>query len=175
MDADGSLSSDRGTVAPVPYWLITFDGTLLRKRRRQRGLSQERLSYRSRVSLKTIQRVEKLPEATCHFGTLQRLALALSPYPDTLIAELTAGFTDSPPAPVTRRPPSRSRPDPWWQRAKPFPADRTGHGRYDAAMARELLTMTSEFPDTKGALLIMLTEYRHALYDIAVRPAGKPD
>lgn len=32
------------------YWIITFDGTRLRKVRRERGLSQERLSFRSRVS-----------------------------------------------------------------------------------------------------------------------------
>ncbi|HVB44900.1 MAG TPA: hypothetical protein VNF47_19655 [Streptosporangiaceae bacterium] len=33
-------------------------------------------------------------------------------------------------------------------------------------MARELLAMTSEFPDSKGGMLILLTEYRRALYDM---------
>lgn len=151
------------------YWLVTFSGPALRTRRRARGLSQERLSYRSRVSLGTIQRVEKLSAATCHFGTLQRFARALSRDPDGLISELTACFTDPPPAPA---PLPQSRPDPWWQREKPFPADRTGHGRYDAAMARELLAMTGEFPDSKGGMLKLLTEYRHALHDIANQVAG---
>lgn len=110
MDADAPLTGS-GTVMPFQYWLVTFDGTLLRKRRRQRDLSQERLSYRSRVSLGTIQRVEKLAAATCHFGTLQRLASALSAEPDALISELTAGPSNSPPAPGPR-PQPRSRPDP---------------------------------------------------------------
>lgn len=43
--------------------------------------------------------------------------------------------------------------------AKPFSADRTEHGRYDTALARELLAMTSEFPDTRGGMLILLSEY----------------
>src|SRR5260370_5681752 len=113
-------------VTPVQYWLVTFNGKLLRRRRRERDLSQQRLSYRSRVSLGTIQRVEKLPVATCHFGTLQRLAPALSTDPDALISELTGG-SDSPSAPARHTQRSRSRPDPWCQRAKPSPADRTGH------------------------------------------------
>lgn len=157
---------------PFPYWIVTFDGIRLRQRRRERGLSQERLSHRSRVSLGTIQRIEKLPAASCHVGTLQRLANALSSNPDALIDELTEGLKDSPQAAVPPRPPKRPRPDPWWQRAKPFPADRTEHGRYDAALARELLAMTGEFPNTKGGMLILLSEYRQALYDVAVKGAN---
>jgi hypothetical protein len=43
-------------------------------------------------------------------------------------------------------------------------------------MARELLAATGEFPNTKGALLILQTEYRHALYDIAANAAEpRPD
>ena len=45
--------------------------TRLSKQRRARGLSQERLSYKSGVSLRTITRVEKLPAADCHVGTLR--------------------------------------------------------------------------------------------------------
>lgn len=37
-------------IRPYQYRIITFDGTRLRKVRRERGLSQERLSFRSRVS-----------------------------------------------------------------------------------------------------------------------------
>ncbi|HVB43628.1 MAG TPA: helix-turn-helix domain-containing protein [Streptosporangiaceae bacterium] len=157
-------SADGGTVTPFAYWMVTFDGTLLRKRRRERGLSQERLAYRSRVSLGTIGRVEKLTAASCHISTLHCLASALSPDPDALISELTGCSGDA----TARRgllPSPRS--EQWWREAKPFPAGRTEHGRYDAAMARELLAMTGEFPNTKGGLLRLLTEYRHALYDIA--------
>lgn len=168
MGAESSIES--GTVTPLQYWLVSFDGTLLRRRRRDRDLSQERLAYRSRVTLKTIQRVEKLPVASCHFGTLQRLARALSPDPEALISELTAGVSDSLPAPRTQ--PPRSLRDPWWQRGTPFPSGRTGHARYSAATARELLAMTGEFPNTKSGMLILLAEYRRALYDIATGSAG---
>jgi hypothetical protein len=37
-------------IRPYQYWIITFDGTRRRKVRRERGISQERLSFRSRVS-----------------------------------------------------------------------------------------------------------------------------
>lgn len=162
----------RDSVQPFPYWLITFDGTRLRRCRLERGLAQDRLAYRSGVSLATIQRVEKLQVATCHFGTVQRLARALSPDADGLICELTAGVSGSPPAPAPQ--PPRSRRGPWWQRARSFPSDRAGHRRYDAATARELLALTGEFPHTKAGMLILLTEYRHALHDIATGPPGKP-
>jgi transcriptional regulator with XRE-family HTH domain len=75
-----------------------FDGTRLRKRRRERDISQKRLSYRSRVSLSTIQRIEKLTAASCHVRTLQRLANVLSTHPDNLIAELTESFSGWPEA-----------------------------------------------------------------------------
>lgn len=160
------------TVTQFQYWLVTFDGTLLRRRRRERDLSQERLSYRSRVSLKTIQRIEKLPAASCHFGTLQRLAGALSPDdPDALIAELTTDSGD-PRSQVPRHRPPRPRAEQWWQQHKPFPVNRAERGRYDTATARDLLAMTHEFSCSKGGMLILLTEYRHALYDIAAEPRG---
>lgn len=160
-------------VQPFQYWLVTFDGTLLRKHRREREISQQRLSNRSRVSLGTVQRIEKQPAATCHVSTLQRLAAALSPDdPDALITELTAG-SGAPRPQVPPRPLPRQRAEQWWQQRTAFPVDRKENGRYDAATARELLTMTGEFPSTKNGMLILLTEYRHALYDIAVRPAGK--
>jgi transcriptional regulator with XRE-family HTH domain len=162
-------------VQPFPYWLVTFDGTLLRKHRRDRELSQQRLSNRSRVSLGTIQRIEKRPAATCHVSTLYRIAAALSPEdPDALISELTAG-SGAPRPLVRRRPIPPPRPEQRWRQGKPFPVSRKENERYDAATARELLTMTGEFPSTKNGMLILLTEYRHALYDIAVRSAGQPN
>jgi hypothetical protein len=35
-------------------------------------------------------------------------------------------------------------------------------------MARELLARTCELPSSKRALLVILTEYRHALHGLAV-------
>ena len=115
------------------------------------------------------QRIEKLSAATCHIATLHCLASALSPDPDALICELTGGSGDGQ---APHGPLPGPRPEQWWRQAKPFPADRTEHDRYDAAMARELLAMTGEFPNTKGALLILLAEYRHALHDIAIKPGA---
>ena len=162
-------SPDTSRAQPFPYWLVSVDGTRLRKCRLQRNLSQQRLSHRAGVSLGTIQRIEKLSAASCHLRTLQQLASVLSPDPDALIAELTGG---SGRVQAARRPVPGPRPEQWWRQAKPFPAGKTEDGRYDAAMARELLAMTGEFPRTKGALLILLTEYRHALHDVVTGSAG---
>lgn len=157
---------------PFPYWLVTFDGTLLRKHRRDRELSQQRLANRSRLSLGTIQRIEKRPSATCHVSTLYRIAAALRPDdPDALISELTAG-SGAPRPQVRRMPPPPPRPEQQWRQGKPFPVSREENGRYDAATARELLAMTGDFPRTKSGMLILLTEYRHALYDIAAERDG---
>lgn len=41
-------------------------------------------------------------------------------------------------------------------------------------MARELLAMTGEFPDTKSGMLILLTVYRYALCDIATETVARP-
>ena len=51
----------------------------------------------------------------------------------------------------------------------------TGTSHYDTDRALELFTSTATMPATKHDLKIVLTEYRHALYDIAVRPAGQPN
>jgi len=41
---------------------------------------------------------------------------------------------------------------------------------YDAALARELLSRTAELPSSKGGLLAVLTEYRHALAALTADP-----
>jgi transcriptional regulator with XRE-family HTH domain len=167
--SSGDRTNGRDRVRAVQYWIVTFDGTRLRQRRKELGLSQERLAYRSRVSHRSIQRIELLPEANCHVRTLRRLACALSSDPDGLIAELMAGCGEQPQAEadVPRTPGLQPRVDRWWQQAAPFPSDRQGRP-YDAAMARQLLRMTGEFPNTKGGLLRLLSEYRRALRDMAV-------
>ena len=44
---------------------------------------------------------------------------------------------------------------------------------YDVALARQLLSNTAELPSSKHALLVMLTEYRHALTDLAYGPGSR--
>jgi transcriptional regulator with XRE-family HTH domain len=174
-DQDHSSQQHDHSLCQSRYWIVTFDGKRLRQRRLELGLSQERLSYRSGVSLGTIQRVERLPVARCHVLTLQRLASALNPDSDSvaLIAkELTENATTATQPAATDKPQPRTRADRRWQETKPFPPDKTSHPHYDAAMARELLADTGEFPITKGGMIVLLTKYRHALYDLATEPTN---
>lgn len=57
-------------------------------------------------------------------------------------------------------------------RASTCTDDAVPHRTYDAALARELLASTGELPSSKRALIVMLTEYRHALADLASRLAA---
>jgi type III restriction enzyme len=52
----------------------------------------------------------------------------------------------------------------------PHPCD---HPRYDAALASELLGRTSELPDSKHDLVVVITEYRCALHDLITALTGK--
>ena len=51
--------------------------------------------------------------------------------------------------------------------------DTAEHPAYDVALARQLLLDTVELPASKHALLVMLTEYRHALIDLAYGPRSR--
>jgi hypothetical protein len=42
----------------------------------------------------------------------------------------------------------------------------TPRPEYDADLAWELLSGTSEFPSSRSGMLAVLHEYRHALYDV---------
>lgn len=46
--------------------------------------------------------------------------------------------------------------------------EQTGHLTYDADLARELLGRTSELPASRHALIVVLTEYRHAIADLVI-------
>lgn len=133
------MDGHNGKAQPFACWLVIFDRTRLRKRRLERGLSQDRSAFRSGVSLKTIHRAERLPAASRRAATPRQDAMALSAEPDTLIRELTRGITTTPDGGEPRQRVQRRRDDQWRQRAKPFPAGRTGHGRHDIATAREPL------------------------------------
>ncbi len=50
--------------------------------------------------------------------------------------------------------------------------DAAQHPRYSTELARELLARTAELPDTKRGLIIVLTEYRHALAALIATPGA---
>jgi DNA-binding XRE family transcriptional regulator len=62
-------------------WTTAIDGDLLRRMRRQRGLSQERLAGLAGVSLTTVARLERPSMQPCRTWTLYRLANALERHP----------------------------------------------------------------------------------------------
>jgi hypothetical protein len=60
--------------------------------------------------------------------------------------------------------------------ARRYP-DQLPHPHYDAELALELLASTGELPDTRRGLVVLLTEYRHALHALATqarRPQAGP-
>ncbi len=58
-----------------------LDGHRLRQLRRQRGLSQEQLADQAGISVTTVARLERRPNAPCRGRTLGRLARALGEHP----------------------------------------------------------------------------------------------
>lgn len=76
-------------------WTTVLDGRELRRLRRARGLSQERLASRAGISLTAVVRLERRPDAACRCRTLARLAKALGEDP-------TALATTQPPADAVR-------------------------------------------------------------------------
>jgi transcriptional regulator with XRE-family HTH domain len=68
-------------------WTTVIDGDLLRRMRRQRGLSQERLADLAGVSLTTVARLERPSMQPCRTWTLYRLANALEQHPGPPPAE----------------------------------------------------------------------------------------
>ena len=62
-------------------WTTVIDGHRLRQLRRQRGLSQEQLAWRTGMSVTTIARLERHASRSCRTRTLARLAAALGQPP----------------------------------------------------------------------------------------------
>jgi len=69
----------------------------------------------------------------------------------------------------------------WWPHLRiEYPQwriDGADRPAYDAPMARQVLALTGELPASKRGLLVVLAEYRHALYTLAFaaeRPASEP-
>jgi predicted transcriptional regulator len=63
-------------------WITAIDGQLLRRMRRQRGLSQEQLADLAGVSLTTVARLERPSMQPCRTWTLFRIANALEQHPE---------------------------------------------------------------------------------------------
>jgi hypothetical protein len=55
-----------------------------------------------------------------------------------------------------------------------YPQDYRGDRHYDAELAHELLARTSELPQSKHDLEVVLTEYRYALGDLITALVAKP-
>ena len=80
-------------------WTTVLDGKRLRQLRRAHGLSQEQLADRARISLTTVARLERQPQASCRGRTLARLAAALDEQPAAISPPSPAGGTQAPPPP----------------------------------------------------------------------------
>lgn len=65
-------------------WTTVLDGHELRRLRTARGLSQERLASLAGISLTSVVRLERRPDAACRSRTLGRLARALGEDPAAL-------------------------------------------------------------------------------------------
>ncbi len=57
----------------------------------------------------------------------------------------------------------------WLSRFRTRYPDAADHPDYDAELALELIGRTSELPASKHDLIVILTEYRHALHDLATQ------
>ncbi len=79
----------RAIEAGIPRpWLAVIEGALLRKLRREAGLSQARLAERADVSVNVVARLEGLDEGRCRPPTGVRLAQALGVDTVALVREL---------------------------------------------------------------------------------------
>lgn len=81
----GSLLSGSGSAPrPARARIYVLDGGRLRRLRRQRGLSQEKLADQAGVSLTAVARLERQARASCRGRTLARLAAVLGEDPGGL-------------------------------------------------------------------------------------------
>lgn len=87
------MAASSVAVRPVRSWTTVLDGTRLRRLRREHGLSQEQLANRARISLTTVARLERQPQASCRGRTLARLAAALDEQPGAIRPASPAGRT----------------------------------------------------------------------------------
>jgi transcriptional regulator with XRE-family HTH domain len=84
-----------GATRPGQRWITVLDGERLRKLRRQRGLSQEKLANRAGISITTVARLERSPRPSCRGRTLARLAAALGEQPAAMTSLYPASQADA--------------------------------------------------------------------------------
>jgi serine/threonine-protein kinase RsbW len=128
-----ALAAPRGDQV-VPDWIAVVDGLQLRRARRRRGLSQERLADRAGVSLTTIAKLERDPRPRCLTQTLVRLADALDEHPSVLSPQLAMGERQA--APPSAIQPC-AQPDAWTH-SQTFPG-RTDQVRQARTFAARVL------------------------------------
>jgi anti-sigma regulatory factor (Ser/Thr protein kinase)/DNA-binding XRE family transcriptional regulator len=75
----------------IPPRTTVLDGARLRRLRRLRGLSQERLASHAGISLTTVTRLESQSCAPCRCRTLGRLAAALGEHPAAILPDAGPG------------------------------------------------------------------------------------
>jgi DNA-binding Xre family transcriptional regulator len=69
---------------PEDWRIVPVDGRRLRQMRARRGLSQERLAYKTDLGISTIRRLECDPRSACRAWTLDLIASALETKPANL-------------------------------------------------------------------------------------------
>lgn len=126
---------------PARPWISVVDGQRLRRVRRERGLSQERLSWAAGVSITTIAKLEREPRSSCTKRTLALLCEALGEAPDAL----------TPPMQAARKPPAQAVAERRsWTCSGRFPARADQVGQARAFLGRVL----GDCPATEDAVLI---------------------
>jgi DNA-binding XRE family transcriptional regulator len=83
--ADGPTDATPAAQRPARSWTMVLDGHQLRKLRRQRELSQEKLADLAGVSFTTVARLERQHHSPCRGRTLARLAAALGERPAAIL------------------------------------------------------------------------------------------
>ena len=85
----------QGPCALPPYTAV-IDGHLLRRLRRQRGLSIDDLAHQAGVGITTLGRLERQARPRCRTTTLARLAIELGADPSAIAVLVRLGKNEPP-------------------------------------------------------------------------------
>jgi anti-sigma regulatory factor (Ser/Thr protein kinase)/transcriptional regulator with XRE-family HTH domain len=150
-----------GAARPVPAWLAVVDSQRLLQARRARGLSLERLAWKSGLSLATVARLEHEPRPRCLKRTLAQIAEALGEHPDAITASAPVFWHERG---------GDLEPEPPWTCSRSFPARPAQVGR-----AREFLCrILAGFPIAGDIVLICSELAANAVvHSDSARPGGR--